>query len=498
MREIGHFIAGRPTAGTSGRFGDVFNPALGEVTARVALASAAEVDRAVGIASAAWPAWAATPPLRRARVMFKLKDLLERDRARFSAAITAEHGKVLSDADGEVQRGLEVVEFACGIPHLLKGEYTEQVGSGIDAWSIRQPLGVVAGITPFNFPLMVPLWMVPVALAAGNCFILKPSEKDPSASLILAELLAEAGLPEGVFQVVQGAREAVEAIIAHPGVAAISFVGSTAIAETIWRGGTAAGKRVQALGGAKNHLVVMPDADLDDAVDALMGSAYGAAGERCMAVSVAVAVGAAGDRLLERLEPRVRALKIGPGTDPEAEMGPLVTAEHRAKVAGYVGQGVEEGAKLVVDGRGLKLQGYESGFFLGGCLFDHVDTDMRIYRDEIFGPVLGVVRAPDLAAATAMINRHAYGNGVAIFTGDGGAAREFASQAQIGMVGVNVPIPVPMAFHSFGGWKSSLFGDHHVYGPEGVRFYTRYKAVTQRWPSGKRRGAEFVMPTPGR
>jgi malonate-semialdehyde dehydrogenase (acetylating)/methylmalonate-semialdehyde dehydrogenase len=498
MREIGHFIAGRPTAGTSGRYGDVFNPALGDVTARVALASAAEVDHAVGIATAAWPAWAATPPLRRARVMFRLRDLLERDRARLASAITAEHGKVLSDADGEVQRGLEVVEFACGIPHLLKGEYTEQVGTGIDAWSVRQPLGVVAGITPFNFPLMVPLWMVPVALATGNCFILKPSEKDPSASLILAELLAEAGLPEGVFQVVQGAREAVEALIAHPGIAAISFVGSTAIAETIWRGGTAAGKRVQALGGAKNHLVVMPDADLDDAVDALMGAAYGAAGERCMSVSVAVAVGAAGDRLVERLEPRVRALKIGPGTDPEAEMGPLVTAEHRAKVAGYVDRGVAEGAELVVDGRGLKLQGYENGFFLGGSLFDRVGTDMRIYRDEIFGPVLGVVRAPDLGAATAMINRHAYGNGVAIFTTDGGAARDFASSVQIGMVGVNVPIPVPMAFHSFGGWKSSLFGDHHVYGPEGVRFYTRYKAVTQRWPTGKRRGAEFVMPTPGR
>ena len=498
MRDIGHFIAGRPEPGRSGRYGDVFNPALGEVTARVALASAAEVDHAVQIAARAFPAWAAMPPLRRARVMFKLRDLLERDRARISAAITAEHGKVLSDADGEVQRGLEVVEFACGIPHLLKGEYTEQVGTGIDAWSVRQPLGVVAGITPFNFPLMVPLWMIPVALAAGNCFILKPSEKDPSASLILAELLAEAGLPDGVFQVVQDAREAVEALIAHPEIAAISFVGSTAIAETIWRGGTAAGKRVQALGGAKNHLVVMPDADLDDAADALMGSAYGAAGERCMAVSVAVAVGSAGDALLDRLEPRVRALKIGPGTDPEAEMGPLVTAEHRAKVAGYVGQGVAEGARLVVDGRRLKLQGYERGFFLGGCLFDQVGTDMRIYRDEIFGPVLSVVRAPDLATATDMINRHAYGNGVAIFTADGGAARDFATQAQIGMIGVNVPIPVPMAFHSFGGWKSSLFGDHHVYGPEGVRFYTRYKAVTQRWPSGGRRGAEFVMPTPGR
>ena len=498
MREIGHFIGGRHTPGGSGRFGDVFNPALGEVVAKVALASTAEVDHAVEIAAAAWPAWAATPPLRRARVMFRLKELLERHRAKLSAAITTEHGKVLSDADGEVQRGLEVVEFACGIPHLLKGEFTESVGTGIDAWSIRQPLGVVAGITPFNFPLMVPLWMIPVALATGNCFILKPSEKDPSVSLLLAELLAEAGLPDGVFQVIQGAREAVEALIAHPGISAISFVGSTAIAETIYRGGTAAGKRVQALGGAKNHLVVMPDADLDDAVDALMGSAYGAAGERCMAVSVAVAVGSAGDKLLAKLEPRVRALKIGPGTDPEAEMGPLVTAEHRAKVSGYIDQGEREGARLVVDGRNLKLQGYENGFFLGGSLFDQVGTDMRIYRDEIFGPVLGVVRSPDLAGAVRMINQHAYGNGVAIFTGDGGAARDFASGVQIGMVGVNIPIPVPMAFHSFGGWKSSLFGDHHIYGPEGVRFYTRYKAITQRWPTGARHGAEFVMPTLGR
>ncbi len=498
MREIGHFIGGKPTAGTSGRFGDVFNPASGELSARVALAGADEVNKAVAAAAAAWPAWANTPPLRRARVMFKLKELLERDRAEMSAIITSEHGKVLSDADGEVQRGLEVVEFACGIPHLLKGEYTDMVGTGIDAWSIRQPLGVVAGITPFNFPLMVPLWMIPVALATGNCFILKPSEKDPSVSLKLAALLAEAGLPEGVFSVVQGARDAVETILAHPDIAAISFVGSTAIAETIYRGGTAHGKRVQALGGAKNHLVVMPDADIDDTVDALMGSAYGAAGERCMAVSVAVAVGNAGDRLVEKLAPRVRALKIAPGTDPEAEMGPLVTREHREKVKGYVDLGVKEGAKLVVDGRDLKLQGYENGFFLGGCLFDDVTTDMRIYQEEIFGPVLGVVRTPDLASATRMINAHEYGNGVAIFTGDGGAARDFTNAIQIGMVGVNLPIPVPMAFHSFGGWKHSLFGDHHVYGPEGVRFYTRYKAVTQRWSGGARRGPEFVMPTLGR
>jgi len=372
------------------------------------------------------------------------------------------------------------------------------VGTGIDAWSLRQPLGVVAGITPFNFPIMVPLWMIPVALACGNCFILKPSEKDPSVSLKLAALLKEAGLPDGVFNVVQGARTAVETIIAHPDIAAISFVGSTAIAETIYKGGTSHGKRVQALGGAKNHLVVMPDADMDDAVDALMGAGYGAAGERCMAVSVAVAVGSAGDTLVNKLAPRVRALKIAPGVDPEAEMGPLVTREHLAKVRGYVDLGVREGANLVVDGRGLKLQGYENGFFLGGCLFDNVTTSMRIYKEEIFGPVLSVVRAPDLATATRMVNEHEYGNGVALFTGDGGTARDFANSIQIGMVGVNVPIPVPVSYHSFGGWKRSLFGDHHVYGPEGVRFYTRYKAVTQRWPSGARRGAEYVMPTLGR
>ena len=498
MREIGHFIGGKPVAGTSGKFGDVFNPAAGEVTARVALADAAEVNKAVTAAAAAFPGWASTPPLRRARVMFKLKELLERDRKKFAEIITSEHGKVLSDAEGEVTRGLEVVEFACGIPHLSKGEYSDLIATGMDAWSVRQPLGVVAGITPFNFPLMVPLWMVPVALACGNCFVLKPSEKDPSASLKLAELLAEAGLPDGVFNVVQGAREAVETIIAHPGIAAISFVGSTAIAETIYRGGTAAGKRVQALGGAKNHLVVMPDADLDDAVDALMGSAYGAAGERCMAVSVAVAVGNVGDALVKKLEPRVRALKIGPGTDPDAEMGPLVTKEHREKVKGYIDLGVKEGAKLVVDGRSMKLQGYENGYFIGGCLFDEVRTDMRIYQEEIFGPVLSVVRAHDLAGATRMVNAHEYGNGVAIFTADGGAARDFANAVQIGMVGVNVPIPVPMAYHSFGGWKRSLFGDHHIYGPEGVRFYTRYKAVMQRWPGGARRGPEYVMPTLGR
>ncbi|MBS0561263.1 MAG: CoA-acylating methylmalonate-semialdehyde dehydrogenase [Proteobacteria bacterium] len=498
MREIGHFIGGRAVAGTSGNFGEVFNPATGEVSARVAMASAAELDQAVAAARAAWPAWAAMPPLRRARVMFRFKELLERDRKKLAAAITAEHGKTLADAEGEVQRGLEVVEFACGIPHLLKGEYTEAVGTGIEAWSVRQPLGVVAGITPFNFPVMVPLWMLPVALACGNCFILKPSEKDPSPSLMLGELLKEAGLPDGVFNVVQGGRTAVEAILEHPGIEAISFVGSTPIAQTVYRGGTAHNKRVQALGGAKNHLVVMPDADMDDAVDALMGAAYGSAGERCMAVSVAVAVGNAGDRLIQKLEPRVRALKVGPGTDPEAEMGPLVTREHRDKVAGYVDQGVKEGAKLVVDGRGLSLQGYENGFFIGGSLFDDVKPGMRIYNEEIFGPVLSVVRAPDLSGAVKLVNDHQFGNGVAIFTADGGAARDFASGIKVGMVGVNVPIPVPMAFHSFGGWKQSLFGDHHIHGPEGVRFYTRYKAITQRWPTGARRGPEFTMPTLGR
>ncbi|MGH3261976.1 MAG: CoA-acylating methylmalonate-semialdehyde dehydrogenase, partial [Trebonia sp.] len=434
-------------------------------------------------------------PLHRARVMFRFRDLLEQHADELARLLTSEHGKVLSDARGECIRGMEVVEFACGIPHLLKGEFTEQVATGVDAWSIRQPLGVVAGITPFNFPLMVPLWMVPVALAAGNCFILKPSEKDPSASLLLAELLAEAGLPEGVFSVVQGAKEAVEAILEHPGIEAVSFVGSTPIARLIYKTGTAHGKRVQALGGAKNHLIVMPDADVNEAADALMGSAYGAAGERCMAVSVALAIGKAGDRLIETLEPRIRALKVAPGTDPQAEMGPLITREHREKVAGYIDEGRREGAELVLDGRNLKLQGYENGYFLGGSLFDRVQPNMRIYQEEIFGPVLDVMRANDVGEALRLVNANPFGNGVAIFTSDGGAAREFASQVQIGMVGINIPIPVPMAFHSFGGWKNSLFGDHHIYGPEGVRFYTRYKAITSRWPAGARRGAEYAMPT---
>jgi malonate-semialdehyde dehydrogenase (acetylating)/methylmalonate-semialdehyde dehydrogenase len=427
--------------------------------------------------------------------MFRFRELLERRADELARLITAEHGKVLSDARGEVTRGIEVVEFACGIPHLIKGEVTEQVGRGIDSFSLRQPLGVCAGITPFNFPAMVPMWMFPVALACGNTFILKPSERDPSASLLVAELLKEAGLPDGVFNVVQGDKQAVDAILAHPGIAAVSFVGSTPIAEYIYRTAAAHGKRVQALGGAKNHLVVMPDADLDQATDALMGAAYGSAGERCMAVSVAVAVGSSGDRLMDKLAPRVRALKVGPGTDPEAEMGPLVTRQHLEKVRGYVDLGVKEGAKLVVDGRGLKLQGYENGFFLGGCLFDEVKPEMRIYKEEIFGPVLSVVRSPDFEDALKLVNEHEYGNGVAIFTRDGDAAREFVSRCQVGMVGVNVPIPVPMAFHSFGGWKRSLFGDMAVHGMEGVRFYTHLKTVTSRWPTGIRAGAEYIMPT---
>jgi malonate-semialdehyde dehydrogenase (acetylating)/methylmalonate-semialdehyde dehydrogenase len=495
MSDIPHFIDGKRIAGKSGRGGDVFNPATGEKIRRVEFASPGEVDAAVQSAAKAFPAWAATPPLTRARILFKFLELLAREHDNLARVISEEHGKVFSDAHGEITRGVEVVEFACGIPHLLKGEFTEQVGRGIDAWSVRQPLGVCAGITPFNFPAMVPMWMFPMALATGNCFILKPSERDPSAGVRIAELLTEAGLPPGVFNVVNGDKEAVDAILHHPQVAAVSFVGSTAIAEYIYTCAAAAGKRVQALGGAKNHMVVMPDADLDQATDALMGAAYGAAGERCMAVSVAVAVGGIGDKLVDKLVPRVRALKIGPGTDPEAEMGPLVTKQHYDKVRSYVDLGVQEGAKLVVDGRGLKLQGYENGFFLGGCVFDEVTPSMRIYKEEIFGPVLSVVRVPDFDSATKLVSDHEYGNGTAIFTRDGDAAREFASRVQIGMVGINVPIPVPMAFHSFGGWKRSLFGDMAVYGSEGVRFYTRLKTVTSRWPTGIRAGAEYVMPT---
>ena len=494
-KDLTHWISGKHVEGTSGRSGAVYNPATGEVGSRVPLASKAELDTAVEAAKAAFPCWAATPPLTRARIMFKYKALIEDNADELAAIITAEHGKVLSDAHGSLTRGLEVVEYACGIPQLLKGEYTEQVGRGIDAWTTRQPLGVCAGITPFNFPAMVPMWMFPMAIACGNTFILKPSEKDPSCALHLAELAKEAGLPDGVLNVVNGDKEAVDAILDHPDIPAISFVGSTPIAQYIYSTGAANGKRVQALGGAKNHMVVMPDADLDQAADALMGAAYGSAGERCMAISVAVAVGDAGDRLIDLLKPKVEALKIGPGTDNDMDMGPLVTGDHLNKVKSYVDIGVEEGADLVVDGRDYSLQGYEEGFFIGGCLFDNVTTDMRIYKEEIFGPVLSVVRSPDFDNAVQIINDHEFGNGVSIFTRDGDAAREFTNRIEVGMVGVNVPIPVPMAFHSFGGWKSSLFGDIHMHGPEGVRFYTRQKAITSRWPTGIRSGAEFTMPT---
>jgi len=495
-RSIGHFINGRPTAGR-GASAPCYNPATGEIVGAVAMATPDEVDAAVGAARTAFPAWAQTPPLKRARVMFRFKELIERDMEALAAAITQEHGKVLSDAKGELVRGLEVVEYACGIPELLKGEYTEQIASGIDAWSMRQPLGVCAGVTPFNFPAMVPMWMFPMAIACGNTFVLKPSERDPSASLMLAALLREAGLPDGVFNVVQGDKTAVDALLDHDDVRAVSFVGSTPIAEYIYARSATKGKRVQALGGAKNHMIVMPDADLDKAVDALVGAGYGAAGERCMAISVVVAVGdEIADRLVDKLAANVRALRIGDGMDGRVEMGPVITAQHRDKIAGYIADGVAAGATLVVDGRGHRVEGREQGFFLGGSLFDRVTTDMRIYREEIFGPVLCVMRVPDFASALQIVDQNEYGNGASIFTRDGHVAREFSHRAQAGMIGINVPIPVPMAFHSFGGWKRSLFGDHHAYGPESVRFYTRLKAVTQRWMAGgPSRGAEFAMPT---
>jgi len=491
---VGHFINNADVADDN-RPEPVSNPATGEITKHVAMASRDTVESAIAAAAAAFPAWRNTPPAKRARIMFKFKQLLEEHAEEIAAAITDEHGKVVDDAMGEFGRGVEVVDYACGIPELLKGEYSKNVGPGIDSWSDFQPLGVVAGITPFNFPAMVPMWMYPMAIACGNTFILKPSEKDPSCALLLAELATEAGLPDGVLNVVNGDKEAVDAILDHPDIPAISFVGSTPIAQYIYSTGAANGKRVQALGGAKNHMVVMPDADMEQAADALMGAAYGSAGERCMAISVAVAVGDAGEKLMDLLKPKVEALKIGPGTDNEMDMGPLVTGEHLAKVKGYVDIGVEEGADLVVDGRDYSLQGYEDGFFIGGCLFDNVTTDMRIYKEEIFGPGLSVVRSDKFDDAVQMINDHEFGNGVSIFTRDGDAAREFTNQIQVGMVGVNVPIPVPMAFHSFGGWKSSLFGDIHMHGPEGVRFYTRQKAITSRWPTGVRAGAEFTMPT---
>ena len=494
-RTLTHFIGGKHVQGGSGRFGDVFNPATGEVTAKVPLASRDELNGAVAVAKNAFPGWAAITPLQRSRVMFRFKALLEANLDKMARLVSDEHGKVLNDAKGSVTRGIEVVEFACGIPQLLKGEFSENVGTNVDSWAIRQPLGVVAGITPFNFPAMVPMWMFPIAITCGNTFILKISEKVPSAALLMADLLKEAGLPDGVFNVVNGDKEVVDAILEHPDIQAVSFVGSTPIAEYVYHTGTSRNKRVQALGGAKNHMIVMPDADLDLATDALMGAGYGSAGERCMAISVAVAVGDVGDKLIDRLVPRIQSLKVGPATDPDADMGPLVSKPHYDKVRGYVDTGVKEGAKLVVDGRGLKLQGYENGYFLGGCLFDNVTTDMRIYKEEIFGPVLSVVRAKDYDSALKMVNDHEFGNGTAIFTRDGDAAREFSSKVRVGMVGVNVPIPVPMAFHSFGGWKRSLFGDHNMHGPEGVRFYTRLKTVTARWPTGIRAGAEFVMPT---
>jgi malonate-semialdehyde dehydrogenase (acetylating)/methylmalonate-semialdehyde dehydrogenase len=506
LAELNHWISGAPVAGSSGRFSDVFHPASGQVQSRVPLASEAEVDAAVASAAAALPEWAALPPLRRARVLFRFREIFERRLDEVATLINREHGKVFSDARGEATRGLEVVEFATGIPQLLKGEFTEQVGTGVDSYSMRQPLGVVAGITPFNFPAMVPMWMFPIALACGNTFILKPSERDPSAALLLAEMLKEAGLPDGVFNVVHGDKTAVDAILAHPTIQAVSFVGSTPIAEYVYKTGTATGKRIQALGGAKNHMIVMPDADLDQAADALVGAAYGSAGERCMAISVAVAVGkGTADALIGKLESRIADLRVGDGAQDapngESDLGPLVTRTHLDKVTSYVELGVTEGAQLVVDGRNPQLttrnQQPTTGFFLGATLFDHVKPTMRIYKEEIFGPVLGVVRVNNFETALQLINEHEFGNGTALFTRDGDTARDFARRVQAGMVGINVPIPVPMAFHSFGGWKRSLFGDHAVHGPEGVRFYTRLKTVTSRWPTGIRTGVDTTMPTLG-
>jgi malonate-semialdehyde dehydrogenase (acetylating)/methylmalonate-semialdehyde dehydrogenase len=491
---IGHYINGAVSTQAE-RFSDVFNPAEGVVQARVAQATVQTVEQAVAAAKAAFPEWSEQSALRRARILFRFKELLDQHHKELAALITREHGKVLSDAMGEVTRGIEVVEFACGAPHLAKTSYSDNIGGGIDNWNLRQPLGVCAGITPFNFPVMVPLWMIPMALATGNTFVLKPSERDPSASLLLAELLKQAGLPDGVFNVVQGDKVAVDALLQHPDVEAISFVGSTPIAEYIHQEGTRRGKRVQALGGAKNHMIVMPDADLDQAADALIGAGFGSAGERCMAISIAVAVGEVGDALIEKLLPRIDALRVRNGVEADADMGPLVTGQHKAKVEGYITKGVEEGARLLVDGRNFKVPGAENGFFVGATLFDGVTPAMTIYKEEIFGPVLGIVRVPDFASAVALINAHEFGNGVSCFTRDGGIARAFARTIKVGMVGINVPIPVPMAWHSFGGWKRSLFGDHHAYGEEGLRFYTRYKSVMQRWPDSIAKGAEFSMPT---
>ena len=495
-REIGHFIGGKRVAGTSGRYGDIYDPNTGEVQARVALASTAEMRAAVENAAAAQVGWAAKNPQVRARVMMKFLELISKEMDSLAELLASEHGKTIPDARGDIQRGVEVIEFACGIPHLLKGEFTEGAGPGIDMYSMRQPLGVVAGITPFNFPAMIPMWKFGPAIACGNAFILKPSERDPSVPMRLAELMIEAGLPEGILNVVNGDKEAVDAILSDPAIQAIGFVGSTAIAEYVYTTGTAAGKRVQCFGGAKNHMVIMPDADMDQAVDALIGAGYGSAGERCMAISVAVPVGEqTANTLMEKLVPRVESLKIGLSTDREADYGPMVTAQHLAKVKSYVDLGVSEGAKLVVDGRDFTMQGYENGYFMGGCLFDNVTPDMHIYKEEIFGPVLSVVRAKDYEEALELPSKHEYGNGVAVFTRDGDTARDFSARVQVGMVGVNVPIPVPLAYHTFGGWKRSGFGDLNQHGPDSIRFYTKTKTVTSRWPSGIRSGSQFVIPT---
>jgi len=495
MDLIQHFVDGKIFKGTSKRTGKVFNPATGEQSSEVSFATTDDINKTVSVAKKAFINWSQKTPLFRARVLFKFKELIEKNSDELTKIIVSEHGKVYGDAQGSLTRGLEVVEFACGIPQLLKGEFTENVGTNVDSWSMRQPLGVCAGITPFNFPAMVPMWMFPIAIACGNTFVLKPSEKDPSCSMKLAELFLEAGLPPGVFNVVNGDKEAVDAIINNKDIAAVSFVGSTPIAKYIYENCAKNEKRVQALGGAKNHCVVMPDCDLDQAVNGLMGAAYGSAGERCMAQSVVVAVGKIADPLVKNLAKKVESLKVGPGLDKKSEMGPLVTKQHLEKVKGYVDIGVKEGAKLIVDGRNLKLQGHEKGFYMGGCLFDHVKKNMKIYKEEIFGPVLSVVRAKDYNEALELVNDHEFGNGVSIFTRDGDTGRSFASNAKIGMVGINIPIPVPVAFHSFGGWKRSLFGDQHMHGPEGVRFYTKLKTITSRWPSGIKSDPEFIMPT---
>jgi len=496
MDTIHNAIGGKLVASASTRSSPVFNPATGEQIATLLLSTLDEINAAVANAKAAQPAWGATTPMKRARIMFKFKELLEKHADELAREISREHGKVHDDAMGELARGIDCVDFACGIPQLLKGEFSRNVGPSIDTYSDRQPLGVVAGITPFNFPAMVPMWMYPLAIACGNTFILKPSERDPSAPMFAWKLLMEAGLPEGVLNIVHGDKDAVDAILDHPDIKAVSFVGSTPIAEYVYRRGTQAGKRVQALGGAKNHMIVLPDADMDQAADALMGAGYGSAGERCMAISVAVPVGdKTADALVAKLKPRVEALKIGPATDRDAEMGPIVSKIQRDKIVGYIDSGVEQGAELVVDGRGFSLQGYEGGFFVGGTLFDRVKPDMKIYREEIFGPVLSVVRAGSYQDAVDLIHGHEYANGTAIFTRDGDAARDFADKIEVGMVGINVPIPVPVAYHSFGGWKRSVFGDHSIYGPEGVHFYTRLKTVTTRWPAGIKSGAEFTFPS---